>query len=281
MTPWHNKISVLILIVALFAGSTGVIGSAEAAGFKWYNPVTWMEGDDDRETVRKREEARRKAEQKRKKEEERIRAQEEKAARKKAEKERKKAEKEGEREKKKALDKATAKGDQLGVLIQTQRGNITIALFEDEAPVTVRNFKRLVENKFYDNPNMIFHRVVPGFVVQTGDPTGTGYGGSKDTIPLEVDNKLSHDGKGVVAMARGARPDSATSQFYITLTPQKQLDGKYAIFGQVVSGLDVLERIQKGDKVYGVKLIDVSGVVRDNTASDEPGMFKKFFSHPF
>lgn len=333
MIRWCSKVVVLFLVVAMIAGSAGMIGSAEAAEFKWYNPATWMNSEEnEQETIRKREEADRKAELERKQEaekararenagsgvkwynpatwvsaeeneeearrkreaarkearrkqkleDERIKAREEEEARKKAEKERKEAAKEDKRQKKQAIDKAAAKGGQLGALIQTQRGNITIALFEDEAPVTVRNFKRLVEDKFYDSPNMMFHRVVPGFVVQTGDPTGTGYGGSKESIPLEVDNKLMHDGKGVVAMARGARPDSATSQFYITLTSQKQLDGKYAIFGQVVSGLDVLDKIEKGDKVYGVKLIDLSSVVRDkSTASEEPGMFKKIFSNPF
>jgi cyclophilin family peptidyl-prolyl cis-trans isomerase len=100
---------------------------------------------------------------------------------------------------------------------------------------------------------MKFHRVIPGFVIQTGDPTGTGAGGSKETIPLEVKNTLSHDTKGMVAMARGADLHSATSQFYITLAPQRTLDGKYAIFGKVISGLDVLDKIEKGDMLYGVR----------------------------
>jgi cyclophilin family peptidyl-prolyl cis-trans isomerase len=147
-----------------------------------------------------------------------------------------------------------------GALLQTSKGNIAIELYEDQAPITVRNFKKLVESGFYNSPKMNFHRVVPGFVVQTGDPTGTGYGGSPDTIPLEVDNKLSHNKKGMLSMARSGEPDSASSQFFITLAPQKHLDGKYAVFGRVLSGLDVLDQIKKGTRLYGIKLIDTKKV---------------------
>jgi cyclophilin family peptidyl-prolyl cis-trans isomerase len=140
-------------------------------------------------------------------------------------------------------------------LIETQRGNVVIELYPKEAPKTVANFTRLVERGFYNQNGMVFHRVVPGFVVQTGDPTGTGEGGSEERIALEVQNKLSHDAKGIVAMARSAAPNSATSQFYITLTSQRNLDGKYAIFGHVVRGLGVLDRLNQGDKLYGVRLI--------------------------
>jgi cyclophilin family peptidyl-prolyl cis-trans isomerase len=150
-----------------------------------------------------------------------------------------------------------------GVLIQTEKGDIAVELFPDQAPITVKNFLKLVERRFYDSPNMTFHRVVPGFVIQTGDPTGTGSGGSGETIPLEAKNKLSHNAKGVVAMARSADPNSASSQFYITLAPQTSLDGKYAIFGKVVGGMDVLPRIKKGDKLYGVKLVDLTTIPPD------------------
>jgi cyclophilin family peptidyl-prolyl cis-trans isomerase len=140
-------------------------------------------------------------------------------------------------------------------LIETQRGNLVVQLYPQAAPKTVANFVRLVQQGFYNQNGMNFHRVVPGFVVQTGDPTGTGEGGSEQTIPLEVQNKLSHDSKGVVAMARTFAPNSATSQFYITLTSQRNLDGKYAIFGKVIRGQSVLDSINKGDKLYGVRLI--------------------------
>ncbi|MDX2085323.1 MAG: peptidylprolyl isomerase [Candidatus Melainabacteria bacterium] len=154
-----------------------------------------------------------------------------------------------------------------GALLQTEKGNVVLELYPEEAPKTVSNFVNLVEKGFYNTPNMKFHRVVANFVVQTGDPTGTGYGGSKERIPLEVKNKLSHDRKGTVAMARGADPNSASSQFYITLTAQKHLDGKYAIFGRAISGLDVLDQIEPNTKLYGIKLIDIRSVRIDQAAN--------------
>lgn len=166
-----------------------------------------------------------------------------------------------------------------GAMIYTEKGNIYIEFYPDQAPKTVENFVHLVEKKFYDQPNMAFHRVVPGFVVQTGDPTGTGAGGSKERIILEAKNKLSHNAKGVVAMARSADPDSASSQFYITLTPQTALDGKYAIFGKVVSGLDVLDRIKKGDSLYGVSMVDLSNIPKDPVEKKSfTGSFKNVFA---
>jgi cyclophilin family peptidyl-prolyl cis-trans isomerase len=143
-------------------------------------------------------------------------------------------------------------------LVETQRGQCVIELFPNDAPKTVANFIHLVESGFYNQTGMVFHRVVPGFVIQTGDPTGTGEGGSEQTIPLEVNNKLSHDRKGVVAMARTYAPNSASSQFYITLTSQRHLDGKYAIFGHVIRGLSVLENIKQGDSLYGVRFISAN-----------------------
>jgi peptidylprolyl isomerase/peptidyl-prolyl cis-trans isomerase B (cyclophilin B) len=152
---------------------------------------------------------------------------------------------------------------QQAALLETERGNIGIVLYPQAAPKTVENFTRLVQSQFYNAPSMVFHRVLPGFVIQTGDPTGTGYGGSDRRVPLEVKNRLSHNAKGMVAMARGSDPNSATSQFYITLSPQPQLDGKYAVFGQVVSGMAVLDRIRQGDKLYGVQLVDAAALKPD------------------
>lgn len=148
-------------------------------------------------------------------------------------------------------------------IVETEKGNISIELYPDQAPLTVANFAKLANEGFYGKFNMKFHRVIPGFVVQTGDPTGTGAGGSKKTVPLEVKNKLSHNAKGMVAMARGADPDSATSQFYITLAPQTVLDGKYAIFGKVVGGMDVLEKIEKDTMLYGVRIVPPDSLTRD------------------
>lgn len=161
-------------------------------------------------------------------------------------------------------------------VMETEKGNITFELYPDYAPITVNNFAKLISDGFYNRFNMKFHRVVPGFVIQTGDPTGTGAGGSKDRIPLESKNKLSHNAKGIVAMARGADPNSATSQFYITLTPQTSLDGKYTIFGKVIAGMDVLEKIEKDDMLYGIRLVDLDSVVRDPSPDK-----KRFFSSVF
>ncbi len=161
-------------------------------------------------------------------------------------------------------------------VMETEKGNIVFELYPDQAPATVANFTKLVSDGFYNRFNMKFHRVVPGFVIQTGDPTGTGAGGSKERIPLEAKNKLSHNAKGMVAMARGADPNSASSQFYITLTPQTTLDGKYAIFGKVIAGMDILDKIEKDNMLYGIRLVDLDTVVRD--AQPEK---KKFFSSIF
>jgi peptidyl-prolyl cis-trans isomerase B (cyclophilin B) len=160
-------------------------------------------------------------------------------------------------------------------VMETEKGNIAFELYPDLAPQTVANFVELVNSGFYNKYNMKFHRVVPGFVVQTGDPTGTGAGGSKKTIPLEVKNKLSHNAKGIVAMARGFDPNSATSQFYITLAPQPSLDGKYAIFGKVISGLSVLDKIEVGDMLYGIRLVDSDSVARDPV--EKKGFFSSLF----
>ena len=100
---------------------------------------------------------------------------------------------------------------------------------------------------------MTFHRVVPGFVIQGGDPKGDGTGGSGKTIPLEINQILTHK-KGAVAMARSSDPDSASSQFYICLEDAKRLDNSYAIFGQVIEGQDVVGKITIGDKMLKVTI---------------------------
>ena len=133
--------------------------------------------------------------------------------------------------------------------IVTDKGTIKFELYEKEAPITTKNFIELAQIGFYDG--LTFHRVMPGFVIQGGDPKGDGTGGSGKTIPLEINKTLTHK-KGAVAMARSQNPDSASSQFYITLEDAKQLDNSYAIFGQVIEGQDVVEKITKGDKMIKV-----------------------------
>jgi len=128
-------------------------------------------------------------------------------------------------------------------------GIITIELYEDKAPITVKNFKNLVKRGFYDG--LIFHRVISGFMIQGGDPTGTGCGGSEETIKGEfaangIPNDISHE-RGVISMARSQRPNSASSQFFIMHADGKFLDGSYAAFGKVISGMEVV------DEIAGVK----------------------------
>jgi peptidyl-prolyl cis-trans isomerase B (cyclophilin B) len=138
--------------------------------------------------------------------------------------------------------------------LNTSKGVIKFELFEDLAPITTKNFIDLAERKFYDG--LIFHRYVPGFVIQGGDPTGNGTGGSGRTIQLEVTPQLKHDAAGAVAMARTSDPDSATSQFYITLAPTPNLDMSYAVFGKVTEGLDNLMQLRQGDKMQTVTIGD-------------------------
>lgn len=124
-------------------------------------------------------------------------------------------------------------------------GKIVVELDEKSAPVTVKNFQKLVSQHFYDG--LIFHRVISGFMIQGGDPQGTGMGGSKETIKGEfrvngVSNPISHE-RGVISMARSQFYNSASSQFFICHADAKFLDGQYAAFGKVVEGMDVVDGI--------------------------------------
>jgi cyclophilin family peptidyl-prolyl cis-trans isomerase len=125
-------------------------------------------------------------------------------------------------------------------VLETSLGTIRFKLYEDKAPITTANFIKLAESGFYDG--LIFHRVVDNFVIQTGDPLGTGMGGSAETIPLEIGKGLTHT-DGAVGMARSQDPNSASSQFYICDGPQHGLDGNYAVFGQVIEGMEVVRAI--------------------------------------
>lgn len=139
------------------------------------------------------------------------------------------------------------------VVIETNKGTIKFRLYERDAPITTANFVELVSKNFYDG--LTFHRVVPGFVVQGGDPSGNGTGSSSKTIKLEVKSQLKHDAAGVVAMARSNNPDSASCQFYITLAAVSHLDMNYAVFGRVTEGLEVVHKLAIGDKMSSVKLM--------------------------
>lgn len=124
-------------------------------------------------------------------------------------------------------------------------GEITLELFPSVAPITVKNFLDLANESFYDG--LIFHRVIKGFMIQGGDPQGTGMGGSKNNIKGEfkqngVDNPLEHS-RGVISMARAYNPNSASSQFFIMHKDASYLDGAYAAFGAVVEGIEVVDKI--------------------------------------
>jgi peptidyl-prolyl cis-trans isomerase A (cyclophilin A) len=127
----------------------------------------------------------------------------------------------------------------------SNKGNFKIKLFGDKAPITVGNFLKLVDNGFYNG--LIFHRVIPDFMIQGGCPHGTGRGGPGYTIRDEFHPELKHDSKGILSMAN-AGPNTGGSQFFITVAPTPWLDKKHAIFGKVIEGMDIVETISKVEK---------------------------------
>lgn len=144
--------------------------------------------------------------------------------------------------------------------IETEKGDIVLELFPDIAPLAVNSFIYLVENDWFDG--VIFHRVLPGFVAQTGDPTGTGFGNPGYSFRIEVSADLVFDRAGLVAMANSG-PDSNGSQFFITYAPAPNLNGSYTIFGEVIEGMDVVSGItprdpqQAGDLPPGDVIINI------------------------
>lgn len=131
------------------------------------------------------------------------------------------------------------------ILLKTSMGNIAIKLFDDKAPITTANFKKLVSQGFYNKT--IFHRVIDNFMIQGGDPTGTGTGGPGYEIQDEFSPELKHNKKGIVSMAN-AGPNTGGSQFFITLVPTPWLDNKHSVFGEVIEGIEVVEAIGKTKK---------------------------------
>lgn len=137
----------------------------------------------------------------------------------------------------------TTEGDNMAnpiAVIETNHGTMEIELYEDKAPLTAGNFIKLAEKGYYDG--IIFHRVIKDFMIQGGDPTGTGTGGPGYQIKDEFGPGLKHSSAGILSMANSG-PNSGGSQFFITLAPTPWLDGKHAIFGKVVKGMDVLKEI--------------------------------------
>jgi peptidyl-prolyl cis-trans isomerase B (cyclophilin B) len=136
------------------------------------------------------------------------------------------------------------------IVIEMENGHtIKIELDEKNAPITAANFRKLVEEHFYDG--LIFHRVISGFMIQGGDPTGTGAGGSEEEIPGEFasngyPNPIRHV-RGTISMARTMDPNSASSQFFIMHQDAPYLDGQYAAFGHVVEGMETVDEIAETD----------------------------------
>ena len=165
------------------------------------------------------------------------------------------------------VGRACAEGRPVAVF-ETNMGTFGIELFTDLAPKTAQNFIDLAKKGFYDG--VIFHRVIDGFMIQGGDPKGTGTGGPGYTIPDEFGPSLKHDGPGVLSMAN-AGPNTGGSQFFITLVPTPWLDGKHAIFGRVVSGMDVVEvigKVETGPQDRPVKDVVMNSVTIESAKAE-------------
>jgi len=143
-------------------------------------------------------------------------------------------------------------------------GRVVIEMRPDLAPNHVKRIKELVRQKFYDG--VVFHRVIAGFMAQTGDPTGTGMGGSGQNIKAEF-NSAPHV-RGTLSMARASSPDSADSQFFIVLADSNFLDGQYTVWGNVTKGMEFVDNIKKGDSAQNGKVTDPDKIVKLRVAAD-------------
>lgn len=156
-----------------------------------------------------------------------------------------------------------ASGETVMIEMEIEKfGTIKLELYPDVAPITVENFVSLAKDGFYDG--LTFHRIYPGFMIQGGDPEGTGRGGSGKTIKGEfssngVNNTLSHE-RGVISMARSKSPDSASSQFFICHQNAAFLDGDYAAFGKVTEGMDVVDAITEIECTYNGESVNTKPV---------------------
>lgn len=135
--------------------------------------------------------------------------------------------------------------------MRTNKGTMTIEFFEKDAPKAVANFVKLATSGFYDNVS--FHRVIPNFMIQGGDPTGTGAGGPGYTIPCELTGENQYHDRGVLSMAHRGR-NTGGSQFFICHNRHntQHLDRNHTVFGKVIEGLEVIDQIQQGDKILGI-----------------------------
>ena len=156
---------------------------------------------------------------------------------------------------------ATAQAADLTVTLETSKGSIVLALASDKAPMTVANFANLVQRGYYDG--LKFHRVIADFMIQGGDPDGVGSGGPGYMFADEFDPSLRHTGPGILSMAN-AGPGTNGSQFFITHVATPWLDGKHSVFGKVISGQEVVNSIQQGDRI-----------VKATISGDTADLFKK------
>lgn len=140
-------------------------------------------------------------------------------------------------------------------IIKTEKGDMTVEFYDADAPITVANFLGLAKEGFYDG--VTFHRVIPDFVIQGGDPTGTGAGGSDKHIPCELTGGNQYHDRGVLSMAHRGR-NTGSSQFFICHSRNNtaHLDGNHTCFGKVIENVDVVDDIRQGDKILGVEIIE-------------------------
>ena len=139
------------------------------------------------------------------------------------------------------------------IIVKTDKGDIEGVLYPSKAPVTVANFLNLAKRGYYDG--LKFHRVIPDFMVQGGDPTGTGSGGPGYRFEDECSPELKHDKPGIFSMAN-AGPGTNGSQFFITHVPTPWLDGKHTVFGSVTKGQDIVNAVAQGDKIKSIEILD-------------------------
>lgn len=174
-----------------------------------------------------------------------------------------------------------AAAEAIDATIETNKGNIEVVLYADKTPVTVANFVNLAKRGFYDG--VVFHRVIPNFMIQGGDPTGTGRGGPGYNFEDEFNKELVHDGPGVLSMAN-AGPGTNGSQFFITHVETGWLNGKHTVFGKVKSGQDIVNKIEQGDKIIKITLTgnvdavlkkEATKVAQWNTILDQKFPIKK------
>ncbi|MEG1507207.1 MAG: peptidylprolyl isomerase [Akkermansia sp.] len=140
------------------------------------------------------------------------------------------------------------------VILKTTAGDVELLVYASKTPVTAAAFLNLAKRGYYNG--VTFHRVIPNFMVQTGDPTGTGRGTPGYSFENEIVPELKHDGPGVLSMANVGLPNSNGSQFFITHKATPHLDGRHTVFGKVIKGQEVIDAIQQGDQIKSVQLID-------------------------